>query len=217
MEPIKRLNQTKLEMLDRYRKDLGLASEDEAKLEEEGFVPVWKKEKRNPRDYDEIVAESARLSAINEEKKAQEKARIEEQKKQTTTQQTKELNDRWDSQLEDLRSQGKLPKLAAPIKDKLTKGLPLTEDDKNDPGYKAQNELFQTMYAISTKNLGENKPVVNNLKEVFYEHYQPSQSRQPAGASAPISGGSKQVSGDGDDFSYGDLKKSSFYDIVNES
>jgi hypothetical protein len=73
------------------------------------------------------------------------------------------------------------------------------------------------MYSVTNQRIAEKKPAVTNLKEVYYEHYQGKSNKQPAGADAPVSGGSRQVEPDSGDYKYDDINKASFYDILRSS
>lgn len=165
---------------------------EEARMKDE-LLPIYVREGRNPKDYAEINEEATRIAELKaeklwEKKEAERQAKIDEQKEAEKTEaqkkeDTQKQYDRYiDSQLDDLVKSNKLP----PIKD---------DKDEKDLGVIERRNLFKTMYDVNMKIAEENKtlpadqqkPLINSLKEIFYEHYKPM-STQPAGADAPIAG-----------------------------
>lgn len=126
----------------------------------------WAKEGRTPKDYDEIA------TWAKDQAKTELQKEDEEVKKKTEEKEKANLeywNKTWDTQLEGLEKEGKIPKVE-------------NKEDPNDAGLKARKDLFVAA--------NENKEY--NLELVYYKHY--DKKKQPAGADAPVSGGRKSVS-----------------------
>lgn len=168
----------------------------------------WEKEGRNPRDYNEISdwAKDQALKEIETKEQAKEEKKKEETK--ATEAQIKKSNEQWnkywDEQLEDLVTQGKLPKVENP-------------DDDNDKGRVAQKELFVQMGKVNEERNIKGQPIITSIKEFFYEGYKPPGS-QPAGADAPISGGKTSVNTESEgDFSYEEIHNpKTLRDVLNQ-
>jgi len=165
---------------------------DEAKMKDER-VPIYVREGRNPKDYGEINEEAIRIAKLefSSEFDKRESDRIakqteQEEAKKTEAQKKEEAQNQYnkyiDNQLDDLVKSNKLP----PVRNK---------DDEKDLGVMERRNLFKTMYDVNIKIAEENKtlppeqqkPLINSLKEIFYEHYKPM-STQPAGYDAPVAG-----------------------------
>jgi len=165
---------------------------DEARMKDER-VPIYVREGRNPKDYGEINEEAIRIAKLefSSEFDKRESDRIakqneQEEAKKTEAQKKEEAQNQYnryiDDQLDDLVKSNKLP----PIKDK---------DNEKDLGIMERRNLFKTMMDVNMKISEENKnlpddqkkPLINSLKEIYYEHYKPM-STQPAGVDAPIAG-----------------------------
>jgi hypothetical protein len=189
-----------------------LVGEDKDKDDpDQELVSPWKKENRNPKDYDEIADWSVKKKEILDRrtKEVEEKANKEKETKTKEYQENykKAFNKYIDEQLEDLHAANKLPR----IKDK---------DDKNDYGLVCRKKLFETMMEVNKKRITEGKTAITSIKEIFYEHYQAPD--QPAGDDAPVSpgGGGTPPSKNDDDYSYLDVHgksgEKSFVDIALE-
>jgi len=170
---------------------------DEARMKDE-MLPIYVREGRNPKDYAEINEEATRIAELKaeklwEKKESEKQAKISEQEelKKTETQRKEEAQNQYnryiDNQLDDLVKSNKLPS----IKD---------ANDEKDLGVQERRNLFKTMYDVNIKIAEENKslppeqqkPLINSLKEIFYEHYKPL-TTQPAGHDAPVAGRSNVV------------------------
>jgi len=172
--------------------------------------PPWEKEGRQPRNYTEIGNWSKDQALKEFEAKQAEKDKQIEKDKEVEVKDNKQIdadwNRYWDGQLNDMRSKGQIPQIAKEVKEKLNKGEVLTDVERNDKGLVAQKEIFQMA----------NDSKESNLKVVYYEQYQPK-SNQPAGADAPISGGTG-VSSTSDDYSYDEVHKApDFESLTKES
>lgn len=189
-------------VLKRIGEALGLTKQEEQQAKDEGLVPPWEKEGRNPKSYKEVAEFSADLAEWKRQQgmKADEEAKaqaVEEEK-----QKTEAWNRHWDEQLEDLTTSGKLPKVE-------------NKDDPQDPGIVARKALWQAMYDINQTRLKENKQALSSLKEVYYEHYKDPNAQLP-GADAPVSmGRSGGGSGNTPSYTHDDIRNSSFEQILS--
>lgn len=193
----------------RLEEEAKLKAEQEVKSKDE-FQPVWKREGRQPLNYEEIVAESNRIADLRMEQKlaerdakvAQEKKVIEEAQK---TEQSKidAYNKLVDEELEELYANDKLPK----IKD---------QNDPNDLGVKERFNLFKRMQEVNQERISKGLEPIYSVHRIYNSYYKPT--KQPAGADLPITG-SKTASPapqpEGDvEYSYADLhNKKSFLDF----
>ena len=166
------------------------------KEEDKELMSPWAKENRTPKDYEEVAdwgVEKAKILG-KRDADAQVKVQEEQTKKQEeyNKQQVEQFNKYTDEQLEDLMTQGKIP--------------------RNDE--EARKALFQTMLEVNQERVKENKSPIYSIKEIFYEHYKPVNT-QPAGADAPISAGKGNVSPEGQELDYQrDVKNKSLMDIL---
>jgi hypothetical protein len=180
---------------------LGVTKEDKAKAEDEGLVPPWEKEERNPKSYKEVAEFSAELAEWKREQtekaKEEETKQAEESQKKTNEQ----WNKYWDDQIEELIAEGKLPKVE-------------NKEDENDPGVKARKVLFQKMYEVAQSKIKEGKQPVYSLKELFAFHYE-DPNAQPAGYDAPVSLGNRAGSTpSGDVIDYNEIHNKSFDQLI---
>lgn len=165
----------------------------------------WAREGRNPRDWDEVAewTKEQAKAELKAEREADDKLKNEQQAQleQKTQESIKQWNEYWDSQTNDLRATGKLPAIT-------------NKDDENDPGVKAQRELFKQLKEVNEQRVTKGLPIITSVKEFFYEGYKAPNS-QPSGADAPVSGGkTATISGSEDEFAYEDVHQSKgFFDI----
>jgi hypothetical protein len=211
--------EARLETQQQILKAIGVTKGEKDEAEEAGWQTPWEKRgESKPKSWQEAVEAGADLADFR--KQAEDKVKEKEIKQAETAkkEQQEQYNKYWDEQLEDLRRAGKIPDLSDEVKEKVTKGQPLSEEERKDPGLNAQVNLINTMTEVSKQRRAANKPPIYNLKEIFYEHYTETKA-QRAGADAPVSGGKTSVkpapSGD-DDMTYEQLKKSSFEDIIRQ-
>lgn len=182
-------------------------TKDNPNEKDKELLSPWQKEKRNPRDYDEIAEWAVQKAQIMADKRAKEAQDSSEKQKQAYAQSQKENADRInsfiDKELGELYEEGKLPK----VKNK---------DDARDPGIMARQALFKTMLDVNQKLTSEGKPAEYSIYKIFTKYYK-SPTRQPAGADAPISiGRSGQNDTDSDQqINYlKDIHKKSFYELL---
>lgn len=162
------------------------------KQEEEAIEEAktrWTKEGRNPKDYDEIVAEAEerafnRMQKFIEDrekkkeeevatrtKEEQEKAKLAEEQQKTVLEQTQANLAR---EIQELEEGGFIPKVSNP-------------DDENDEGNRTRKALFQKGIEINNERIKKGLPPENSIAKVFFMHFKGA-NNQPAGADAPISG-----------------------------
>lgn len=173
----------------------------------------WKKEGRNPHDYEEVAAWS-KDQALKEFNAQQEAVTAQAAEQETANQdQIKQnfgkWNEYWDEQLNDLRTQGKLPQVENKDEN--------SADYAKDPGVVARKDLFKQMYENNIKRSQSGLKIITSIKEFYYEGYK-KVSDQPAGADAPVSGGSTPVeSKSDDDFSYDSVHNTkTFRDVIGK-
>jgi len=193
----------KAEFMEDIRKKLGFDKKDEEKAKEEGLTPPWIKEKRNPKDYNEVAEWGATIA----ENKIKQQQEAQQQKQQQAVESQKarkqQLNEYWDEQLKELRELNKIPSV---------------QDNTNprDAGVSAEADLFTQLTDFNKKRIAEGKDQLLNLKEFAAYHYKPKRE-QPAGADAPV-GGAGYVpppTGGDEDFKYEDIHKKSLEDIIS--
>lgn len=177
----------------------------EKKSEDDELTSPWKKENRNPKDYDEIAEWAVQKKAVLDQRA--QVAAVEKNKKDMETyqaqqgEQTKRINDYIDRELEELYEEKKIPR----IKDK---------DDVNDPGIVARKALFQSMLDVNDQLRKDNKPAEYSIYKIFTKFYK-SPSRQPAGADAPVSlGRSRASEGDTEQVKYADIHRKSWGELL---
>jgi len=153
----------------------------ERKPEED--VPPWEKEGRNPKDYNEIANYVADLTQkrITDQQAEVQKQQQEDKAKQVEVQQksNEEWNTYWNGQLDELRTEDKLPKIA-------------NAKDEKDAGKVAERGIFNQMFQHNIGRNSEGKPPITNIHEFFHRYYK-NPTDQPPGADAPVSGGKKSV------------------------
>jgi hypothetical protein len=212
----KETTKIKQDIVKKLSESFGLTEEEQVQAEEEGVEAPWVKEKRTPKSYEEVaefasdLAEFKRQKAIKEQEKKKQ-IELDNQRKQNES-----INQLWDLQLGEMRESGLIPKIDEKVAEKMKKGEALSQEDLEDPGIKVQRELFDTMAQLAQERRAQKKPVVTNLKEVYYEHYRNKEAKQPAGADAPVSGARPSVTPKEGDFTYADINNKSYYDILNE-
>lgn len=197
---------------------LGVTEEQKEEAEEAGYQTPWEKRgDKGPKSWDELLEASAELTDFRRELDEKRQQAQQEQQQKRQEEYFEKQNQMWDIQLEELREAGHLPKVDPSIKQKLNKGEQLTSSERRDEGLVAQYNLIKTMNDISIERQRQGKPPVTNLKEVYYEYYdKEGKQNQPAGADAPVSGGSTPVT-QSEGYNYQDIHKSSLEDIMKGS
>lgn len=149
---------------------------------------------KGPESWDKLH-ETIETSAVEKAEKrimekleAKEKER--EQKEQLTVKQQEEKNKaefaRIDTEWAEAVKDGILPDISKDVKAKLSGGATyaqLTDEERNDPGLKAYNE--SKLMFIQMKQKGESSS--------FYRTAKLYSERKPAGAHAPVLGGTTQT------------------------
>lgn len=199
-------------------KALGVTQEEKTEAEEAGYQTPWEKRgEARPKDWQEAVEAGADLADFRRQE-AEKKVQEEQKAEQLQAEQTREqLNKYWDRQLDELRNAERIPQIDEKIKAKLASGEPLTKEEMKDPGIVAQQELFETMHKVGSDRQQKGQDVIYNLKEIYYEFYDKKkpESKQPAGADAPISGGQKTpISQPSEDIDYSEIHKTDMEEII---
>jgi hypothetical protein len=169
------------------------------------LVSPWKKEGRNPKDYDEIAEWAVAKREILDKRGQVEKAKQEEEAqkavKQNEESRVKSFNKYIDQQLDDLYKSGKLM-------------TPQDPKNEKDPGVMQRKALFQSMLEVNTKRAEQGLDPIYSIKEIYYEHYK-DPTRQPAGADAPVSMGKSGSSHDEspEDYTYEEIRKKNWLDF----
>lgn len=183
-------------------KGQNLSQKEEEKAIEEAKT-TWAKEGRNPKDYDEIVAEAEERAFRKATKwfEEQEKKKAEEASKKTQEEQekTKQQEDERKTVLEKTEQN-----LAQEIKELEEGGyIPkvVNENDENDEGLKVRRALFQKGIEINNERIAKNLPAENSIAKVFFMHFKGATS-QPAGADAPVSGNRPTATSNGNEKPY---------------
>ena len=178
---------------------LGLTKEEKKQVEDEGKIPPWEKEGRTPKSYKEVAEYSADLAEWKRDQKEKEIANIQKDNENEAKEVGKRWNDYWDTELDELTKINKIPA----VKD---------ENDPNDPGKKARIKLFAKMQELGLQRQKDGLPPITSVKLIYYEHYDDG---EPGGADAPVSFGKKGVSssGEGDDYSYSEIRGKNFDQI----
>ena len=174
----------------------------EKQEEADQLKAIWDKEGRDPKDWKEIASEQIRIADLRAEQR--EKAReaaIKEKEDQSKTEAEKAKAES-DRKVSESKAQ-----FAKQITDDLSdlyeaKVLPKPSkfEEINNPETKDEaalktQELLNFGVKLNTERVKQGLPPVTSLNKIYFLHYQPSlkatnktESKQPAGANAPISG-----------------------------
>lgn len=205
---------TKEEVKDEILRALGMTKEEKEVVEEVGYKFPWEKRgEEAPKDWKEVI--DASLEYQDFKKAEEDKVRSEVERQQLAIQQEREaaINTEWDSQLAYLREQKLIPEIAPEIQKKITEGKVLTLQEREDPGLKAQAGIFETMYSLSQEREKQGLGPITDVVHIFNRFYK--KPEKPAGAKAPVSGGSIPMQGEEEeDIPYERLARSSFEDLV---
>lgn len=203
-----------LEKKEQEEKQLEAKREEDKKKLEDEKVPIYVREGRNPRDYEEINSEAIRIakiefeSALTErEKRALEKSEEESKAKEAELAKSKQFEEDFnkmiDEELNEMYQSNKLPKI-------------VDEKDPNDVGVKAKYDLFKTMADVNTKRAKDGQPPITSISRIFNNYYKPS-SQGPAGSDAPVSAGRGVVTQEKEEvMPYHQLHKTSFLDLFRK-
>lgn len=175
--------------------------------DQQGEKSPWDQEGRNPKDWNEIIGWTKELAKTELKKEIEEASAYQQEQEQKEARyiedETQKFNNYIDNQLEDLRVQGKLPKIQ-------------NAKDSNDEGLKAQKEFFQQMYETNEKRAKEGAPLISDVKIFYYEHFKPT-SKQNRGSEAPVLGGRRSIQHENKgEYSYDEIHNSSYYDLIGK-
>jgi len=147
-----------------------------------------------PLSYEELHAEDVRVAEeravarIHAELKAVEETKQAEITRQTQTleqqkSQQKSIEDQLqkelDSDLRDLYSANKMPKISDP-------------KNENDPGNKEFKNLFETAQRVNGERMAQGLSPIRSIKLIYYEHYKPL--APPPGHDSPVFGNESTIS-----------------------
>lgn len=206
----------KQEVKEEILKALGVTKEEKEEAESAGYETPWEKRgEPSPASWQEAVEAGADLADFRRQETLKQQQQYDEKVEEQKAQTRQQLNEYWDTQLAELRAAGKIPEVSDAVKEKLKSGKPLSEQERQDPGIMAQTELFKTMETVTTDRKNKGMDPIYNIKEVFYEHYE-NRNLQPAGADAPISGGTKTpiTSSSDEELSYEDIHNADIEEII---
>jgi hypothetical protein len=207
-------NKTKEEVNDEILKALGMSKEEKEIVEEAGYKFPWEQRgEEAPKDWKEVV--DAAIDYQNFKKEEEDKVKSEAERQQMAIQQEREeaINLEWDSQLDYLREQKLIPDIAPEIKKKISEGKMLTLQEREDAGLKAQAGIFETMYKLSVEREKQGLSPITDVVHIFNRYYE--KPKKPAGADAPVSGGSIPIqSNEDEDIPYEKLRNATFEDLV---
>lgn len=213
----KEVAQAKLQVFNKIKESFGLSQEEQEQMADEGLIAPWEQEQRAPKSWKEVAEYGASLAQRQQEKQKEEQSKLEQQQAEYQKQQSDRMNQEWDMQLNELRASGKIPQVGKAVMAKIQKGETLTKEEReNDPGLKAQADLFQTMYVVSQERTKEGKPSITNMKEIYYEYYEPQKNKPVPGADAPVSGAGVGIEPESEGFKYSDIRGKSFEQIAQE-
>lgn len=212
-EEIKRT--TREELKQEVLKSIGITEEQKQKAGDEGFKfpwelrgetspATWHEQAEGNRQYLEFVRKQEEAKAAEVNKKTQEAELIRVQ----------DINNRWDEQLEYLRSEGSLPAIAPEIKTKLKEGKRLTAEERKDPGLVAQRDMFDLMSQLATEAEERGEKPIGDIVHIYNRFYV-KKNKKPAGAAAPVSGSRPAVSTQKGELSYEELHNSDMSELIN--
>jgi hypothetical protein len=196
-------------------KQMGVSEEKKEELEEEGFQFVWEaRGEDKPASWLENNKETIRLWQYEEAKKAEALKEKEQELIISAEEKTKQANDYWDEQLTDMRAEGLIPSIAPEIQQKIKDGKALTKAELQDEGIRVQGEIFEKMYQVSVDREAKNLPPVSDAYHIYYRYLSKGR-KKPAGATAPVSGGTKTVPApSSEEISYDEVHNSDFADLL---
>jgi len=169
--------------------------------EADELIAAWDKEKRLPKDYNELIAETMRIAdaKVAQAQKAAERQRVidEQAQKETQAKEAQGAKDTQQTKLDDYQK-----RIAADLEEIYAAGFlkrPVNVEEINNPtttdeGAKKTQEIFDFGVKLNTERKTKGLPPVDSLNKIFFLHYQPymkaqgkTQSKQVAGADAPVS------------------------------
>lgn len=173
---------------DSVKDELARTKEESAREAKEAdeMKPLWEKEGRAPKDYDEVARENRRITKLELKQEMRAEAEASKQAEETKSKQTQEhsqqqleqANSRIGRDMRDLYEGGYLPEIKTP-------------GDPNDPGEKAKQALFQlgVEHNLALKEAGKDpEPSIAKIFFMNKDKVIAPKVEQPAGADAPVSG-----------------------------
>lgn len=178
----------------------------EKQKEADELISTWDKEKRLPKDYNELITETMRIAdAKMEQKMRAEKAKADEERQ--TLEKTKADEDAKAKSAQETQLSNYQKQITQDIEELIsTKEFkkPTDIEEINNPETKdtAAKEIQKVLefgVKLNTKLVSEGKQPVQSLYKIYYSHYKPVMDKaapkdeQPAGADAPIAGANNSV------------------------
>lgn len=176
-----------------------LAKQEEA----DALISAWDKEKRLPKDYNELIAETMRIADAKYEQKAKAEAKIAEEKRATLEKEDATKKE----ELAKKQGDEKVAEFTNQITQDLSeiyevKELPrpakleeINNPDTTDPAAKETQKVLQFGIELNQRLVKEGKPPVTSLNKIYFLHYKPYLAANPAkesvdapGADAPVAG-----------------------------
>lgn len=205
-------NKTREEYKEEILKSLNITKEDKKDAEDAGFKFPWEKRGEDrPATWKEQSEGTYEYLKFKEAEEAKIKQESDRKSAEDNEKRLESLNKEWDSQIDYLRKEGHIPDVSPIIKEKLSKGESLSEEDKKDPGIVASAEIFETMYKVSGDREKKGLSPISDVIHIYNRFYK---KNKPAGSTAPVSGGKKPIEVEGEEVPYERLHKSSFEDLV---
>lgn len=213
-EPVQR------EDFERFKEEIfeAIGAGDKAKeeIEESGFKFAWEERgEEKPASWEEQAKETVRLYKHMESQEQEKVAEAEKEKAAELAERQKAINTEWDNQIDYLVQSGEIPSPSEEVQKKLSEGKTLTKAEREDPGMKARAEIFEKMYEVGIEAEEQGRTAISDVVHIYNRFVKPNKSKKPAGAKAPVSGGSRAVSQPTeDDMSWDELNKSNFEDLI---
>lgn len=174
----------------------------EKQAEADALIASWEKEKRLPKDYGELIAETMRIADVKYEQKAKAEAKIAEEKRATFEKEEATKK----AELDKKQGEEKLRAFNKQIVDDLEeiyaiKELPkpskieeINNPETTDENAKKTQAVLHFGVELNRRLVKEGKQPVTSLNKIYFLHYKPFQAANPT-KSAEVPGGDAPVAG----------------------
>ena len=191
---------------------IGIGKEEKKLAEETGFKFAWEKRGEDkPASWKENNEETIRLYKASLAQEQADAKKEQERINQLMQVANKEVNEKWNKQIDWLEESGEIPATDPKITQRLREGKVLTKAERNDPGIKAQKEIFDKMYDLDLLSGGKG---TRDAIHVYTRYIKSAKSKKPAGAKAPVSGGRTPLSTGTEEITYDEVHNQDFDQIV---
>lgn len=182
----------------------------EKQNEADALIAAWDKEKRLPKDYNELIAETMRISdakmeqRLKAQQKADQEARQTREKEEAVNKEAlakkqgdeklAEFNKQITQDLDEIYAIKELPRP--------TKIEEINNPETKDEAAKETQKVLSFGVELNQRLVKEGKPPITSLNKIYFLHYKPYQAAHPEkttevpGADAPIVGAKNTPSGD---------------------